>query len=163
MAPQHHSLYIHRRRQLKSHIYIISYRSGDYKDELVRAAAWLSRATNDSTYLRRNHYTTNSASETGTAPSTGITRSPAYRSHTWNNLHLQRHWQTSKVTRINIYYCHRIKISFCQCWVTVLQTWTDKQVLHNSNHSENETGSPGEQRCQTAIHTTIINVAPYNN
>jgi len=53
MAPQHHSLYIHRRRQLKSHIYIISYRSGDYKDELVRAAAWLSRATNDSTYLSK--------------------------------------------------------------------------------------------------------------
>ena len=29
----------------------ISYRSSDYKDELVWAAAWLYRATNDNTYL----------------------------------------------------------------------------------------------------------------
>ena len=29
----------------------ISYRSGDYKDELVWAAAWLYRVTNDRTYL----------------------------------------------------------------------------------------------------------------
>ena len=29
----------------------ISYRSWDYKDELVWAATWLYRATNDSTYL----------------------------------------------------------------------------------------------------------------
>jgi hypothetical protein len=29
----------------------ISYRSWDYKDELVCAAAWLYRATNDNTYL----------------------------------------------------------------------------------------------------------------
>ena len=29
----------------------ISYRSWDYKDELVWAAAWLYRATNDNTYL----------------------------------------------------------------------------------------------------------------
>ena len=29
----------------------ISYRSGDYRDELVWAAAWLYRATNDTTYL----------------------------------------------------------------------------------------------------------------
>jgi hypothetical protein len=29
----------------------ISYRSYDYKDELVWAAAWLYRATNDNTYL----------------------------------------------------------------------------------------------------------------
>ena len=29
----------------------ISYRSGDYRDELVWAAAWLYRATNDNTYL----------------------------------------------------------------------------------------------------------------
>jgi hypothetical protein len=29
----------------------ISYRSSDYKDELVWAAAWLYRATNDTTYL----------------------------------------------------------------------------------------------------------------
>ena len=31
----------------------ISYRSGDYKDELVWAAAWLYRATNDNTYLTK--------------------------------------------------------------------------------------------------------------
>ena len=29
----------------------LSYRSGDYKDELVWAAAWLYRATNDNSYL----------------------------------------------------------------------------------------------------------------
>jgi len=29
----------------------ISYRSSDYRDELVWAAAWLYRATNDNTYL----------------------------------------------------------------------------------------------------------------
>jgi len=110
MAPQYHSLYIHRRRQHKSHIS----KSGDYMDELALAAAWLWRVTNDSTCLRRNHYTTNSASEIGTVPSTGITRSPVYRSDTLNNLHLH-HWQTSKATRINIYYSHKIKISFSIC------------------------------------------------
>jgi hypothetical protein len=30
----------------------ISYRSGDYRDELVWATAWLYRATNDTTYLK---------------------------------------------------------------------------------------------------------------
>lgn len=30
---------------------LLSYRSGDYKDELVWGAVWLYRATNDNTYL----------------------------------------------------------------------------------------------------------------
>jgi hypothetical protein len=54
--------YIDKEHQIIIHIFIaaritnltfltISYRSWDYRDELVWAAAWLYRATNDTTYL----------------------------------------------------------------------------------------------------------------
>jgi hypothetical protein len=47
----HHDPHIYCHNNHQSHILTISYRSADYRDELVWAAAWLYRATNDNSYL----------------------------------------------------------------------------------------------------------------
>ena len=52
-AKEHHIIFpIFNAARISNLIFLsISYRSGDYRDELVWAAVWLYRATNDTTYL----------------------------------------------------------------------------------------------------------------